>query len=567
MHATYSAEDNKLRLYVGRVPRDDYERLRKAGFTSTPKQECDFVATWTPEREDLAREFLDDGDDIGDEDYSPQERAHDRAERFGEYRDKRAAEAGASADAFDAGPSAFGHQSRARAERQAARHDRKRTYAVSQWSKAEYWQERTRGVIAHALYKSSAHVRRGRILTLEAEQRKHEKDRAEYAARFAGWSKVATLEGAERPGCYVRTSTSCGFDPQSVTPALKLAYNLANHSGYSLARYTHPRTGKADSLYDHLTDETDPITPAEAAALWLADARDPADPESIGARWSDHYNNRLTYERAMLAEEGGTAGDAEMIPGGWIANRDRYGGSCMDHAPVGWVQIQSVNKSPATGRVVSVKVWGTTEGYTKESNYKEYGVKPALVTVNVERLPEGAYRAPTPEELEAFKKATAERKAEEKAKKPAASPLVNPTDADAEKLQAIWNAKALERFNEWKKGHGGYGELEPVAVRRMTQAEYSARSKGSYGNAETVDVCENGQPPNRWHENKRATNPPVACKIRKTYGGGGFTAQAYAVIVITDKPQKPLPLDWDDIAAGTAGSDSSAKAEPVAVAS
>ncbi len=43
---TYSPEDNKLRLYVGRVPRADYEKLRAAGFVATPKQDCDFAATW-----------------------------------------------------------------------------------------------------------------------------------------------------------------------------------------------------------------------------------------------------------------------------------------------------------------------------------------------------------------------------------------------------------------------------------------------------------------------------------------------------------------------------------------
>lgn len=52
--ATYCPEDNKLRLYCGRVPRDDYVALRSLGFQSTPKQDCDFVAVWTPYREDAA---------------------------------------------------------------------------------------------------------------------------------------------------------------------------------------------------------------------------------------------------------------------------------------------------------------------------------------------------------------------------------------------------------------------------------------------------------------------------------------------------------------------------------
>ena len=230
--ATYSPEDNKLRLYIGRVPREEYEALRREGWKALHKQRedghGDFVATWTPDREDTARSYLEEGEDIGDEDYSPEERAADRAERFAGYRDKRRAEAGAAADTFEAGPQTFGHQNEARAARQARRHDRHRTHAVSQWSKAEYWQERTAGVIAHALHRSSATVRRGRILTLEAEQRKHEKGREEFAARYRGWEKVATLEGADE-----QLPLDAHLD--ALRPAQKLAYLLANSS----ACWTH----------------------------------------------------------------------------------------------------------------------------------------------------------------------------------------------------------------------------------------------------------------------------------------------------------------------------------------
>jgi hypothetical protein len=40
---------------------------------------------------------------------------------------------------------------------------------------------------------------------------------------------------------------------------------------------------------------------------------------------------------------------------------------------------------------------------------------------------------------------------------------------------------------------------------------------------------------------------PIVFKIRKGYGETGFSAAAYAVVIITDKPQKPLPLNWDDL--------------------
>ena len=482
--ATYSPEDNKLRLYVDRVPRDEYEALRAAGFVSTPKQDCDFVATWTPEREDLALSYLAEGEDIDDEDYSPEERSADRAERF------------------ESGPAMFGHQIRDRAERQAMRHDRQRGHALTQWSKAEYWQQRTAGVIRHALHKSSAPVRRGRILRLEAEQRKHEKSREAYAARFAAWLKVSGMEGADLPIVKHEDSRFIGIDAKATSPAGRFAYALAN-SHLCYGDYTHPRTGRKSSLYSLLTDADDPITPAEAAALWLAGKREPSDPDSYLARWSRHYELRLTYENAMLANEGGTAGDAEMVPGGWLG---RY-------------QIERVNKSPATGRVVSVML-RNDEGKPKR--------------LNVERFGESVYRAPTDEELAAFAKAQAERKASEKASKPAAPSLLNPIDADAERLQALWNAAAAED----QKRHKRYGQLLPSDVLRMTQAEYSARSKGAYASYETTDLSERLEKLRGWNRGGRV----CVFKVRTASGKGWESAQR--VIILTDKPQKPLP--WDD---------------------
>ena len=69
--ATYCPEDNKLRLYVGRVPRDEYEALKAEGWTSTPKQDCDFVAHWTPARRDTCLSYAGF---IDDEDTPPTER-------------------------------------------------------------------------------------------------------------------------------------------------------------------------------------------------------------------------------------------------------------------------------------------------------------------------------------------------------------------------------------------------------------------------------------------------------------------------------------------------------------
>ena len=76
--ASYCPDDNKIRLYVGRVPRDEYDKLRAEGWTATPKQNCQFSAVWTPARRDTALAYAGF---IEDEDMDPAERAADRAER------------------------------------------------------------------------------------------------------------------------------------------------------------------------------------------------------------------------------------------------------------------------------------------------------------------------------------------------------------------------------------------------------------------------------------------------------------------------------------------------------
>ena len=75
--ATYSPEDNKLRLYSStRLDRELYARVRRAGFIYAPKQELFVAPMWTPEREDFLIELCGE---IDDEDKSLVE----RAEEFG----------------------------------------------------------------------------------------------------------------------------------------------------------------------------------------------------------------------------------------------------------------------------------------------------------------------------------------------------------------------------------------------------------------------------------------------------------------------------------------------------
>lgn len=408
--ATYCPEDNKLRLYVGRVPRDEYLKLRADGWKALPKQRemggGDFAATWTPSRRDTALKYAGF---IGDEDKGPAERAADRAERFSGYRDKRTNEACGHADKFDAGPQAHGFQSQARAERAAARHDKIADIAGDAWGKAEYWTSRTAGVISHALYKSTPSVRMGRIKILEADLRRFEQSPSHYP------------------------------------------------------------------------------------------------------NWLEHTKLRLAYENQMCEAAGGRAALVEMVAGGFI----------------GEYQIRKVVKSPVTGQVVSVEVMATYQKYiagkaSERSSWKEL-TAPKLL--NVERLKADEYTAPTPEQLEAFKIAMqADKDARPKIIKPS---LINPTDADAEKLQAIWNKQ----------------DREPSQVLRITQAHYSAMQGGS---TETVIVDEFGKPARRMIMYSKSRSEVF--KIRRAFGGG-FN-HAYRVVILTDKPQKALP--WEALEAARA---------------
>lgn len=389
--ATYCPEDNKIRLYVGRVERETYNFLRANKFVATPKQSCDFVATWSPKAEDIAFSLIPEDADIEDEDYSPEDRAADRAERFAGYRDRRAGEAHGHADTYEDGPAAFGNQNAHRAERQAARHERHRDRSLCQWSKAEYWQTRTASVIGHALHRSDASTRRGRILTLEADQRR-------------------------------------------------------------------------------------------------------AIP---GGRYHAHLTMRLIYENAMLENEGGQASAVEMVVGGWIGKR----------------QIWKINRSPVTGRVVSV-AFSATGGPR-----------------NIERLGADIYRAPTAEDLEAMsgaKKATAKTLG-----------LINPTEEDARRLQALWNSKAT-------RVDGSRSIGSPGSVELTTQARYTHGAKCSDWTY-TTTLFEDGSA-----ATYRGTVHEWTAAGKKVVGKLRINPSLYGVdsiVVLTDKPQKPLPIGWNTPAA------------------
>ncbi|MGS1041597.1 DUF3560 domain-containing protein [Burkholderia glumae] len=163
--ATYSPEDNKLRLYAAtRLDSQTYQCIHAAGFRHAPKQSLFVAPMWTPPREDLLIELCGQ---IDDEDASLSERAKARAERYAAASDRAEAQAQARRAAVDAiaehiplgQPILVGHHSEGRHRRNLARMDANIRQALTLWDKSEYWQRRARAAIANAQYKERPDVR------------------------------------------------------------------------------------------------------------------------------------------------------------------------------------------------------------------------------------------------------------------------------------------------------------------------------------------------------------------------------------------------------------------------
>jgi phospholipid N-methyltransferase len=287
MQATYSPEDNKIRLYASaRLDPETYARVKAAGFAWAPKQEIFVAPMWTPARADLAEELAGE---IGDEDTSLAERAEERAERFEAYSDKRAADSeraqaavAAIADNIPLGqPILVGHHSERRARKDAERIQSGMAKAVTLWRTSEYWTRRAEGAIRHAKHKERPDVRARRIKGIEADLRKQQKA-TDQANKF--------VNAWQREG-------------------------LTREQAMDIANYDHIQVRTLDlSLWSAL--EREKVTAEEARDIAI---RAHESGNTRRARWIEHYQLRLTYERAMLAAEGGLPADKwEIIPGGRV---------------------------------------------------------------------------------------------------------------------------------------------------------------------------------------------------------------------------------------------------------
>jgi hypothetical protein len=305
--ATYSPDDNKLRLYcMSRLPKDVYERIRAAGFRWAAKQQLFVAPMWTSEREDILLELCGD---IDDEDESLTERAATRAERFETYRDQRADEAQTAREAVAAitdhiplgQPILVGHHSERRARKDAQRIESGMRKAIRLWETSSYWSDRAAGALQHARYKERADVRARRIKTIEADHRKWLRSRDESTRWLDLWMHMGSLE-------IIKTRDG------GPTTLMERALFLSNRDPACVGTWGELQHNQ--------------ITPEQAQARLIA-----AHSEIIAraGRWLAHCDNRLTYEKAMLGAAGGLAAD-QINPekGGacvcWVSRRGgRFG--------------------------------------------------------------------------------------------------------------------------------------------------------------------------------------------------------------------------------------------------
>lgn len=280
--ATYSAEDNKLRLYASsRLDAETYATVKAAGFQWAPKQELFVAPAWSPSREDL---LISLAGEIEPEQSSMAERAEAKAERLEALSDKRRMQATAFSRAADrlcerfAGgqPILSGHHSERSARRDRDKADNAQRKAIEADKAAGWWLYKASAAQHHANRKNAASVRARRIKTLLAELRDMQRTLNHASIALEFWSRVTD-------DALIRRAIGGDLKTGSLAP-----WGL----------WSEVDAGR--------------MSPADArlAAIASFDARLASNHYS---RWIAHILNRLSFERELLGEVAPFVGDITPV--------------------------------------------------------------------------------------------------------------------------------------------------------------------------------------------------------------------------------------------------------------
>lgn len=277
--ATYSAEDNKLRLYPAcRLDADLYQQVKAAGFKWAPRQELFVAPAWSPEREDLCIELAGE---IVAEGTTLLERAQAKAARLDELSGKRRADSNAFhraadqiAERFAGGqPILIGHHSERKARKDQERMHSAMDKAVKALETSNYWAYRAEGVEHHANMKNSDRTRANRIKKLLAELRGFQR-RVNFAHNAIDlWRRVEAIQDDEKRHAAIK-------------------HYAGGHSNDGSMCGDWDTWGKIDK---------GEISPDDALQQGIAHNERIAEHPHY-QRWIMHTLNRLAFERSELGE-------------------------------------------------------------------------------------------------------------------------------------------------------------------------------------------------------------------------------------------------------------------------
>ncbi|KZK92523.1 MULTISPECIES: DUF3560 domain-containing protein [unclassified Pseudovibrio] len=270
VEATYSPEDNKLRLYAeDRFDEETYAIVKSFGFNWAPKQKLFVAPAWTPEREDFCVAIAGD---IEAEGTTLAERAAAKAERLEDYaanKERKAGELFSAADELsrmfeDGQPILAGHHSERKALKTKDRMDSNLKRGVESQKAARHYLYKAVSVQHHANFKNSPKVRANRIKALFVELRKYQSDLNHYALALKVWEKTTSEKGISGLVEIGRIRT-----------------------GSIAAWETRGRIKEGEITLQELRSER------IAAFKWQLE-------NTNRHRWVDHLLNRLAYENEML---------------------------------------------------------------------------------------------------------------------------------------------------------------------------------------------------------------------------------------------------------------------------
>tara|TARA_R110002072_G_scaffold298960_2_gene473728 strand:- start:16325 stop:17797 length:1473 start_codon:yes stop_codon:yes gene_type:complete len=413
INATYSAEDNKLRLYASdRLDAELFERVKEMGFRWAPKQGLFVAPRWTPGREDfcieLAKEITAEGTTMAERAEAKIERLNALSEkRDGQARSFQSAANCISGRIADGQPILIGHHSERRARKDRERMESAQKSALKAADAVDYWNYKAAGVACHANRKSAARVVKRRIKTLLAELRSHQRDINHANLCREMWEAMPAKAGeTDYPALVERMAGGViGTGPLAPKPKEGSYWSMLGKGEITAAEVVE----KCRSHFSYLSESP------------------------YRFRWIQHTLNRLAYERGEMGD----------VP--------RFEGEITPVILQAFAREHGADKPKATAT--------------------ENGFKLGSIVALPLHIADGKETTLALEEWRDLMQAAgyqAEIKAR-KAPKKQASPLINPSLEEARKLQELWN---LCRREKTYTGATDHEETSQESYSRHSQGDY-----------------------------------------------------------------------------------------------